>query len=135
MASKWDGPTKDAMKILGDQGKVPKWPSSIVKAEAEDDKSYVAYQKTRDELKVKLLATQNTRQALKDAISQLQDEVDESDLGLDPKNKDDAKKIKDAQKVLSGWLDTQIATFERDYKNLKELDKHLMSLMNYKQGS
>jgi hypothetical protein len=135
MSSPWDQPTKEAMKILGDKGKVPKWSPAIVKAATADDKSFDEFDKSRNDLKAKLLATQNTRQALKDAVSQLQDEVDESNLGLDPKNKEEAKKIKDAQKILSGWLDEKIKIFEDDVKNLKELDRHLMSIANYKQGA
>lgn len=135
MSSAWDAPTKDAMEILGEKGKVPKWSGAIVKARAADDKSYEAFDKVRDELKAKLLATQNTREALKDAISQFQDEVDESNLGLNPDSKDDAKKIANAKAVLSGWLDRQIKICQTDFKNLRELDRHLMNIMDYKQGA
>lgn len=135
MADSWDSVSKAAMKILGEKGKIPKISPGIAKARAADDKSFEAFDKAREELKAKLLATQNTREAVKDGISQFQDEIDESDLGLDPKSKDDAKKIAEARKILSDWLGQQIEVCEDDFKNLKELDKHLMSLMNYEQGT
>jgi len=85
MADDWNSAVKAAMKILGDKGKIPKLNSAIPKADAADKKSYDDFKKTRDELKAKLLATQNTGEALNDAMMQYQDEIDEDDLGLDPK--------------------------------------------------
>jgi fumarylacetoacetate (FAA) hydrolase family protein len=131
----WDAAVKAAEKILGDKAKIPKWPATIDKAMSTDDKSFGEFSKVRDELKQKLLATQNTREALKNATSQFQDEIEESNLGLNPKDKADAKKIADGRKPLMDVLQDAMDTCNTDSKNLKELDKHLMSLMNYKQST
>jgi hypothetical protein len=132
MADDWDGAVKDAMKILGEKGKIPKIPGNISKTMNASDKAYEDFKKIRDELKAKVLALQNADSARKDSISQYQDEIDEDDLGLDPKNKDDAKKIADARKILSSALQDKMDIDDQNIKNLKELDKHLMSLANYK---
>ncbi len=136
MADEWDAAVKAAQKILGDNGKIPKISPAIAKAAAADHKSYAEFKKVREELKVKLLATQDTSAIWKDALEQFQDEIDEDNLGLDPKkNKDDAQKIVAARKVLSAPIQGGIDTIDKDIKNLRELDRHLMNLMNYKQGS
>lgn len=131
----WNNVVKAAMKVLGDKGKIPKVNPAIEKAGKADEKTYEEFKKGRDELKKKLLATQDFREALKDALEQYQDDISENDLGLNAKDKDDAKKIAAARKILSDFVQEQIDVQETNGKNLRELDKHLMSLMNYKQGS
>jgi septal ring factor EnvC (AmiA/AmiB activator) len=126
---------KAAMKVLGDKGKIPKFSPAIPKAGTADEKTYEEFKKVRDELKKKLLATQDSGEALKDAIEQYQDDINENDLGLNARDKDDAKKIAAARKILSDRLQESIDLQETNGKNLRELDRHLMSLMNYKQGS
>lgn len=135
MAKTWDSAVKDATKILGEKGKVPKLAPAITKSLTAFDKAYEAFDKARQDLKAKLLAMQAASDATKDAYVQFQDEIEESDLGLDPKNKDDVKKIADAQKILSAWVQQNVDTSTQNYKNLRELDRHLMSLVNYKQGA
>jgi hypothetical protein len=135
MAKTWDSAVKDATKILGEKGKVPKLAPAITKSLTAFDKAYEAFDKARQDLKAKLLAMQAASDATKDAYVQFQDEIEESDLGLDSKNKDDVKKIADAQKILSAWVQQNVDTSTQNYKNLRELDRHLMSLVNYKQGA
>jgi hypothetical protein len=131
----WDKAVKDATKVLGDKGKIPKWSTKIDKAGASEDKAYDSFDKVRQELKTKLVADQDACGALKDAFSQFQDEIVESNLGLNPKDKDEKKKIDDARAVLSGKLQQWMDTEDDNFKNLKELDKHLMSLINYAKSS
>jgi mannitol/fructose-specific phosphotransferase system IIA component (Ntr-type) len=132
MADSWEAASKSASKILGDKGKIPKYSAAVPKAAAAEGKAFDDFKKSREDLKSKLLALQNADEAHKNAISQFQDTIDEEDFGLDRKNKDEAKKIAEAQKILSGWLQEQIDVGVENVKNLKELDKHLMSLSNYK---
>jgi hypothetical protein len=132
MADSWEAASKSALKILGDKGKIPKYSAAVPKAAAAEAKAFDDFKKSREELKSKLLGLQNGGEAHKNAVSQFQDTIDEEDFGLDRKNKDEAKKIAEAQKILSGWLQEQIDVGEQNVKNLKELDKHLMSLSNYK---
>jgi septal ring factor EnvC (AmiA/AmiB activator) len=131
----WNNVVTAAMKVLGDKGKIPKFSPAIPKAGTADEKTYEEFKKVRDELKKKLLATQDSGEALKDAIEQYQDDINENDLGLNARDKDDAKKIAAARKILSDRLQESIDLQETNGKNLRELDRHLMSLMNYKQGS
>ena len=135
MADTWEGVSKAAMKILGDKGKIPKISSAIPKAAAADDKSYDEFNKSRNDLKAKLLATQTAGEARKDAVIQFQDEIEEDNLGLDPKDKEDAKKIASARKILMDFLQDRIDIGNDNFKNLRELDKHLMSITNYKPSS
>ena len=135
MVDWWQGTDKDALKILGDKGKIPKWPANIDKAIAAEDKAFDAFDKVRNELKKQLLAEQNAVDALKNALSQFQDQVEEDALGLDLKNKDDKKKIDQARKILSDKIQGIMDLKEDDFKNLKELDKHLMDIGNYEPGS
>ena len=131
----WNNAVKAAMKILGDKGKIPKINPAITKAGTADAKTYDEFKKGREELKKKVLASQDSGEALKDAIEQYQDEINEDDLGLDPRDKDDAKKIAAARKILSDRLQDSIDVAETNSKNMRELDKHLINIMNYKQGS
>ena len=131
----WDNAVKAAMKILGDKGKIPKVNPAIAKARTVDEKAFDEFSKVRDELKKKVLASRDAQQLAKDAIEQYQDEIVESNLGLNARDKEDLKKIQEARKVLSDALQDSIDIADSNLKNLRELDKHLMSLMNYKQGS
>jgi len=132
MAGHWEDAVKSAMKILGDKGKIPKPGSVQQKASVADKKALDEFKKSRDDLKSKLLALQNAAESHKNAISQFQDEIDADDFGLNLKDKDDAKKITEAKKLLSGFVQVQIDGFDQAFKDMKELDKHLMSFSNYK---
>jgi hypothetical protein len=131
MAGEWDSAVKEAMKVLGDKGKIPKAPSSLGKARQEDDKSYKDFCKVREDLKKKVVEMQDSNDKWKNILSQYQDQRDEDDLGLDPRNKDDKKKITDARKILSDQLQTSIDNLLEDSNNFKELDKHLMNIAEY----
>ena len=130
----WNNVVKAAMKILGEKGKIPKLNPAITKASTANGKSYDEFSTTRELLKKKLLALQDASDALKDAIEQYQDDIDESDLGLNGRDKDDVKKIQAARKILSDHrLQESIDVETENHKNQRELDKHLMSMINYKQ--
>jgi hypothetical protein len=129
----WNNVVKAAMKILGEKGKIPKLNPAIAKSSTANDKAYDEFSTTRELLKKKLLALQDAGDALKDAIEQYQDDIDESDLGLDSRDKDDVKKIQAARKILSDRLQESIDVETTNHKNQRELDKHLMSMINYKQ--
>jgi len=131
----WNNVVKAAMKILGDKGKIPKINPAIAKAGTASEKAYDEFKKGREDLKKKLLASQDADQAVKDAVEQYQDTINEDDLGLNSRDKDDAKQIAAARKILSDRLQESIDIQEENVKNLRELDKHLINIINYKQGS
>jgi deoxyribodipyrimidine photolyase len=135
MADNWDGADKEAMKVLGEKAKMPKWPAAVDKAKAGEDKTFDEFDKVRQDLKKKLVAEQDAVEKLKDALSQFQDEIEGNNFGLDPKNKDDKKKIDSARRILSGKIEEYMDTRDDDFKNLKELDKHLVNIADYKPSS
>ena len=132
MADGWETATRPAMKVLGDKGKIPKIPPSVPKAMDVAEKAWAEFNKVRQDLKAKLLLLQNAASAHKNAVAQFQDMIDEDDLGLNRKDKDEAKKINDAQKILDKYLVDALDDADTNLKNYRELDKHLMNLMNYK---
>jgi predicted nucleic acid-binding Zn-ribbon protein len=131
MAKDWDSAVKEAQKILGKDGKIPKEPPNVAKAGKGFEKAFDEFNKARTELKAKLVATQDSVNALKDAASQFQDEIGGESFGLDKKNKDDMQKITDARKVLSDGIQSAMDVCDTNWKNLKQLDKHLVSISDY----
>jgi hypothetical protein len=123
--------TAAAMKILGKDAKIPPVTSTMKTAHDQDDKAYDAFDKSRKELEAKLLTFQNAVSAHKNAIKQYADQLDASDFGLDDSDKEVAKNIEQAQKILGAWADAQLGNGDFNLKNLDELDKHLMNIAKY----
>jgi hypothetical protein len=88
--------------------------------------------KSRGDLEDKLLALQDADSSVSHAYDQFGTLVEKSDLGLDPKNKDDARKITQARKILTDYVNQVIKAQETNNKNLKELDEHMILLSKYK---
>jgi predicted nucleic acid-binding Zn-ribbon protein len=135
MSASWDAAVKKAMDILGEKAKIPKWPTAIDKAKAEENKAFAEFDKVRQDLKKKLVTEQDAVEKIKDAFSQFQDEIGGANFGLNPRDKDDKKKIDDAREILSGELGEYMEARDDDFKNLKELDKHLVNIADYEPGS
>jgi hypothetical protein len=132
MASGWDKPKADALKILGDKGQVPDLPDTTNKATTTWDKVYAEFIKSRDACEAKLLAMENANDAVRNAVKQFQAKIAKADFNLDSKDKDQLKKIQQARDLLTGYLDDRIKALEGNDKALDELDKHLIQLGKYK---
>lgn len=131
MADSWDAAKAAAVKVLGKQAKIPE-PKAMAKADADLQKAYAAFDKSREDLEDKLVTLQNADSAIGNVYKQFGTLVEKADFGLDAKNKDDAKKIEQAKKILSAYVDKVTDAQEQNVKNLTELDKHVILLSKYK---
>ncbi len=132
MADDWGASLAKAQKILGKDAKIPQ-PKFLGKASSDYGAAWAAFKKAREDLEAKVLDMQNLESKMKNTIKQFEDSIEEAEFGLDDKNKDDAKKIKDAQAILMGYCDNLIGIRDQAIKDLGELDKHLMNIAKYKQ--
>ena len=114
MTSQIESAVKQAQKILGDKGKIPKYSPTITKSGDHAAKVLEEFNKVREEMN--------------------KDEVEKAHLSLDPHNKDDQKKIQEATKILTDCAQYQMNVADFNLKNLKELDKHLMNVGGYTHG-
>jgi hypothetical protein len=134
MADDWNASAAKAQKILGKDAKIPQ-PKFVGKAAADWAAAWVAFKKAREDLEAKVLDMQNLESKMMNTVKQFEDSIEETNFGLDEKNKDDAKKVKDAQAILMGYCDAVIAVRQQAIKDLGELDKHLMNINKYKQAT
>jgi chromosome segregation ATPase len=128
----WDKAKAAALKILGNKAVVPDLPASINKASETFDKTNDAFKASREDCEDKLLEIEDATSALGNAVKQFQATIEKSDFKLDSKNKDEAKKIQQAQKILTGELSSASKQLATITKILDELDKHLIQLGKYK---
>ena len=124
----WRKPKQDALKILGNKGKVPDVPDSVEKSAEQFEKAIGAFLKAVADLEEKILTMENANDAQKNALKQFANKMDKDNLGLDPKSKEDGAKITKAQKLLAGSLQDCIRGLEGNDKKLDELDKLLAQL-------
>ena len=129
----WDKAKEQALKALGDGAEVPDLADSIVKASKAYDDVNTAFKTSREECEAKLLELDNANAAFLNAIEQFRARVEKNDFKLDAKK--DAKKIQQAQKLLTGELDGAIKQLKANDKTLDDLDKHMIQLGKYKQAS
>jgi hypothetical protein len=127
----WEQAKAGALKILGDKGQIPD-PKAVDKASTAMDEAFAAFDKSRSDLEEKLLALQDSDSSVSHAYDQFGTLVEKSDLGLDSKNKDDAKKIVQAREILTDYVGQVVKAQEANNKNLKELDKHMILLSKYR---
>jgi hypothetical protein len=128
----WDKAAAAAQKIVGKDGKIPDLPASLDKAGDDREKAQDEFDKARDECEDKLVKVQNANDAVKNGTKQFLAKIEKDDLGLDPKKKEDLKKIQQARKVLTDIIEKVIKNNTDDDKMLDELDKHLVQLGKYK---
>lgn len=129
----WDKARAQALKTLGDGAEVPELSDAITKASKAFDDANVAFKASREECEGKLLEIDNANAAFLNAIEQFRARIEKNDFNLDTKK--DAKKIQQAQKMLTGELDGAIKGLKVNDKMLDELDKHMIQMGKYKQSS
>ena len=134
MASNWPTTRSAALKILGNKAKFPE-PKNMAGLLANLEKSFQAFDKSRDAIEDRVTELQNAGACFAQAMKQFAAIVDKADFGLDRKNKDDAKKIEAAQAVLTDYVDGVADMSAHNDKALTELDKHLMLMSKYKQSA
>lgn len=124
-----------AKKILGEKGKIPPERPEIGKALEEIQKVGKKYADAVDTLKKMVLQLQNQYSVYKNAQKQWQNMIDKSDFGLNKTDKEDGKKIDQAQKIFDKYFDEQGKIADMNNKNLDELDKHMDGLSSYNSGT
>ena len=132
MSAEWDKTVAAAQKILGKDGKVPDMPANVQKSADAMGKTNEEFDKSREEVEGKLVELQNANDAVKNGLKQFLAKIEKDDLGLDPKKKDDLKKIQQARKMLTDRLSAGVKHYIDDDKTLDELDKHIIQLGKYK---
>jgi hypothetical protein len=130
-AKNWNDAKSQALKILGDKAKIPEPKANMTKFMADLMKADKEYDASVDVLQAKILALQNANDSWKNGVKQFDDLISKSDFGLDARDADDKKKIKQAQDILSGYLEEQMDNADINDKNLDELDKHSMAISKY----
>jgi hypothetical protein len=130
MADGWDNAEKQALKILGDKGKIPEPKMKTYYAGAA--KAWDAFDKARDDIEAKLTDLEGAFEKVSSAIDQYEAKLEKDDLGLNPKDKDDAKKIDQAMGILLDWVKSSEKAWEADIKDLKQIARHVIQLGGYK---
>ena len=131
VADNWSTTKAKAQKILGKDAKVPE-PKSLKRVRDDWWSAFADYQKSCGDLENKILALQKAASSVKLTLKQYGDEIDDEAFGLDEKNKDDAKKIKEAHDILKGWADDLEKGIDDEIDELDELDKHVIDFKKYK---
>ena len=126
----WDKAKAAALKILGDKAKVPDLAPTISKASKAYDTASAAFTTSQQDCESKLLDLQNNNDALGNAVKQFSASIEKSSFGLN--EKDDAKKLQQARKILLSELAGATKTISSNDKIIEELDKHLIQLGKYK---
>ena len=103
--AEWKEIKEKALKILGDDAKVPDLPAVVNKASADVVKKYGEFETSRDDIKAKLVAVQNGNAAVRNAVKQFQAKIEKSDFNIDSKNKENVKKIEKAREILRAQSD------------------------------
>lgn len=129
----WDKAKAQALKTLGDGAEIPDLADPILKASKAFTDAQTAFKSSREACEGKLLEVDNANAAMLNALEQFRARIEKNEFKLDAKK--DAKKIQQAQKILTGELDGAIKGLKANDKMLDELDKHMIQLGKYKQSS
>jgi hypothetical protein len=133
MGSKTLDPLYKAVeKDLGAKAKMPKERGDLDKARADVDKAYATFAASRDKLEDDILAVENAFSALFNTMKQNNEVFSKDDFGLNAKDKDDAKKIKNAQGLFTKSIGAWLKGAEKTEKEIDELDKHCIAMGKYK---
>jgi hypothetical protein len=108
MPENWDKTVAAAMKILGEKGKIPPMPAALTSGIEKGHKSSREATKAASDLQAKLVDLQKSIGDVIRAGQQFQAAIDKDTLGMDPKNPDDAKKLKQARALLDGYFDAAL---------------------------
>jgi chromosome segregation ATPase len=131
MANEWVDAKKQALKILGDKGKLPD-DKPLDKGFDAAEKAIGEFRKSRDDLEAKIAELQGQLEKYSSTCDQLEARLEKSGLGLDEKNKDEAKQIAQARGILCDALSVISKACEDDIKVFKEVARHVILGGKYK---
>jgi hypothetical protein len=132
MSAGWDKAKAAALKILGKDAEVPDMPDVCQKAADAVGKAQEEFDKAREGCEDKVLALQNSNDAVKNALKQFEAKIEKNDFKMDTHNKENLKKVQQARKLLTDALTAGVKYWEADDKMLDELDRHIEQLGKYK---
>jgi hypothetical protein len=123
---------EQAKKVLGDKAKIPDPKDDPKKLKDDFEKAFDKLDVARGNVESELLGVENAISAYKNGQKQNAAVYQRADFSLNEKSKDDAKKIKLAQKLFSDYFATAQSAADKEMKALDELDKHVIQLSKYK---
>jgi hypothetical protein len=123
---------KKAQKILGDDAKFPDAKVDMDDLIAKMNTAYQGFDSARSDLENKLNDFENATDATGNGAKRVAATYESDDFGLDPKKKEDAKKIKQAQAIFAKFFGEEQGKFKHTDKTIDELQKHLIQLSKYK---
>ena len=127
----WATASKKAMAILGPKGKIPEPEPAVIKSTKTNRESWDQFVKCRNALRALVTKHQNNFEKVLGAVTANQDDINKDSLGLDPKNKDDLKKIVQARKLLSDAIGEALKKNQAKFAELKGLDKFVDPILAY----
>jgi len=134
MAETFESAKAKALKILGKDATIPS-NKAMVKTAGDLFAAFAAYQKAQQDMEAKILAMQKALASHKLTIKQLGEKLDDDDFGLNAKDKEDAKKLKEAHDIFDAWVAEKMTIIDADIDGLDELDKHVIDYAKYKPKS
>jgi hypothetical protein len=122
----WDKVEEAVSKVLGDGGGVLEFdvPTKAFASLTDSVRSELV--PAADKVSSAIFSLQQNAKSRTEAWDELQDRVDASNLGLNAKNKADARPIADAKKLLDGFIKKQVADADSEMKQLR--DGHKLAL-------
>jgi hypothetical protein len=108
MAKNWNATVAEAMKVLGKQAEMPDFKMDLHKVSDQFVQAVKGCKKSVDDFIGAIITLQGANLTVLASCAQVQSVIQKADFGLDEKNKDDAKKIAQARKILgdyakNGW--------------------------------
>ena len=123
---------RELMDVLGKDASMPKDKVDYDKIDKAKSAAEQVFHKTRDELEANILALLNFISEYKNGLKQTAALYAKDNFGMDPKDKDDAKKLKAAEKVIASFLSDFDGAWDRESKTLTELQTHAIQMSKYK---
>jgi hypothetical protein len=129
---KWlAGSQEDATKILGDKAQFPDEKPDMTKLQEDYGNRYETFDDARSKLEDAIQDFENTIKSFENGLKTNRAAYEKEDFGLDPKNKDDKKKIDQALKIFMDFFARIEKRIDDRYKEIEELNKHAIQLRKY----
>jgi hypothetical protein len=133
MAKTWQAASKEAMTVLGPKGKIPEPNQTSVKTAVAMNKTFDEFKAAAQALKDAFDAHASKFDLFLGALEANKDEIEKDDLGLNPKDKEDAKKIKKAHAILSAALQGVIDKQTGELADLKKFGKSIKAIIDFEE--
>ena len=99
------------------------------------EKTWATFEKMRDDLEAELTEIEGQYEKLSSMYDQFEAKIEKDSLGLNDKDKEESKKIDQAQGILTVLLRRGEQACDDNIKTLKEAARHLILLSKYKPDS